>query len=155
MRKMNSPGTCGRACSNLFLSRREVYWDEDVLYSLEGVNAILRKRNLQFAYRIRDEILRFMANAEGLIERYTALDMQILQKVLPRLSGTREQLERILIEMLRYLLMGTEDPLPTPPKDLYLLDPAEYEECLFPKSAIKVARMLAQVREDGYVTFYE
>ena len=140
---------------DLFLRVRETVWDEDVLFTLDGINAILVKRNLQFAYRVRDEILRFMTHSQGLLEKYAALDMQVLQKVLPRLSGTREQLEKILLELLSYLLMGNEEPLPAPIKDLYLLDPSEYEECLFPKSAKKVARMLARVREDGFATFYE
>ncbi len=144
-----------QAMFDLFLVSREMEWDEDVLFTLDGINAILKKRNLQFAYRVRNEVLKFVGNAEGLLEKYTALDLQILQKVLPKLSGTREQLERVLVEMLSYLLLGNNDPLPAPVKDLYLLDPAEYEECLFPRSAKKIARMLARVREDGFVTFYE
>ena len=140
---------------DVFLRCREMEWDEDVLYTLEGVNAILKKRNLQFAYRVRNETLKFMANSQGLLEKYAALDLQILQKVVPRLSGTREQLEKVLLELLSYLLMGGNDPLPAPIKDLYLLDTNEYEDCLFPKSARKVARMLSRVREDGFVTFYE
>ena len=140
---------------DLFLRSKEVGWDEDVLFTLEGINTILNKRNLQFAYWIRDEILKFMSNSEGLLEKYTALDMQILQKVLPRLSGTREQLEKTLLELLSYLLLGSNDPLPAPMKDLYLLDPTEYEECLFPRSAAKIARMLARAREEGFVAFYE
>ena len=140
---------------DLVLRRHEMVWDEDVLFTLDGVNHILVKRNLQFAYRVRDEILRFMANSEGLLEKYTALDLQILQKVLPRLSGTREQLEKVLLDLLSYILLGNTDPLQTPVKDLYLLDTDEYPDCLFPRSAKKTARMLARVREDGFVTFYE
>ena len=143
------------AMFQLFLNSREVVWDEDVLFTLDGINSILAKRNLQFAYRVRDEVLKFMANFEGLLDKYVALDMQVLQKILPRLSGTREQLEKVLMELLSYLLLGNNDPLATPVQDLYVLDPSEYEECLFPSSAKKTARMLFRVREDGFASFYE
>ena len=139
----------------VFLKSDGAEWDGDVLFTLEGINAILAKRNLQFAYRVRDEVLKFMANSRGLLPKYTALDFQILQKVLPRLSGSRQQLERLLLDLLSYLLLGNEDPLPAPIEDLYLLDPTEYPECLFPMSAKKTARMLSKVREDGFVFYYE
>ena len=144
-----------QAMFDTFLTSKEMKWDEDVLFTLDGINSILVKRNLQFAYRVRDEILRFMTNSDGLVEKYAALDLQILQKVLPRLSGTREQLERVLQEMLSYLLMGNDEPLPATIQDYFLLDPSNYEECLFPRSARKTARMLARIREDGFVSFYE
>ena len=144
-----------RDMSEVFLRSGGAEWDGDVLFTLEGINAILAKRNLQFAYRVRDEVLRFMANSGGLLPKYTALDFQILQKVLPRLSGSREQLEKMLLELLTYMLMGNDEPLPVPVNDLYLLDTSEYPECLFPMSAKKTARLLARVREDGFVIFYE
>ena len=140
---------------DVFLKSRGPEWDEDVLFTLEGVNSILVQRNLQFAYRVRDEVLKYMANSEGLLEKYVALNMQILQKVLPRLSGTREQLEKVLSDLLSYFLLGNYEELPAPISNLYLLDTAAYEECLFHRSAKKVARMLARVREDGFVSFYE
>ena len=141
---------------DLFLTPKDVAWDEEVLVILDSINTILKKRNLQFAYRVRDEVLKFMTNAQGLLGKETALDMQILQKILPKLTGTREQLERVLISLLGYFLTGsTEGSLPGSIKDLYVLDPADYEECRFPRSAGKMARMLARVREDGFVSFYE
>ena len=140
---------------DLFLKSRPTVWDEDVLRVLDEVNSILKKRNLHFAYRVRDEVLRFMTNSEGLLDKQNALDLQIMQKVLPKLSGSREQLERVLLELLSYFLMGSDEPLPASIKNLYMLGPTEYETCLYPHSAAKMARMLARVREDGFVSYYE
>ena len=66
-----------------------------------------------FAYRVRDEALRYCANSfdrdgtgllvpESPVDRRAnlriALDLQLLQKVLPRFSGGREQIEAPLRE---------------------------------------------------------
>ena len=88
-----------------------------VVNVLADVNGILEPHGLHFAYRVRDEALRYCANSfeadgSGLLSPdapndrmrnlYTALDLQLLQKVLPRLTGTREQLEIPTAELLRY-----------------------------------------------------
>lgn len=101
-----------------------------VVNTLADVNGFLEPHGLHFAYRVRDEALRFCANSfeadgtpllvsdtelvsdtlasdiegapEGLMNLRTALDLQLLQKVLPRLTGTQEQLELPLADLLRY-----------------------------------------------------
>ena len=71
--------------------------------------ALLRPHGFPFAYRVRDEVLCYCANSfdrdgVGLFEEdirtnlQIALDFQILQKVVPRLTGTRAQLEMALTE---------------------------------------------------------
>jgi energy-coupling factor transporter ATP-binding protein EcfA2 len=71
--------------------------------------ALLRPHGFPFAYRVRDEVLCYCANSfdrdgVGLFEEnihtnlQIALDFQILQRVLPRLTGTRAQLETVLTE---------------------------------------------------------
>jgi len=60
------------------------------------------------------------------------IDLQILQKALPRLSGTYDALEPTLAALIRW---------------------AESEK--LPRTAAKLARMRARAAEDGYVSFYE
>ena len=79
---------------------------------IEGMNAILQKEGLHFAYRIRDEILRYMAYALDLIESLPsdaplftvqdAFDYQILQKVLPRLTGVGDEAGEVLEELIGF-----------------------------------------------------
>jgi hypothetical protein len=114
---------------------------------LAEANDILEPHGLHFAYRIRDEILRYCANSfdtdgGGLLNPGSAddietnlnlaLDLQILQKVLPRLSGTRETLDQPLRDLLRWAerahLVGT---------------------------VRKLERMRSRLERDGFVTFEE
>ncbi len=104
-----------------------------VVNVLADVNGLLEPHGLHFAYRVRDEALRYCANSfdvdgAGLLtpdapddkprNLQIALDLQLLQKVLPRLTGTLEQLETPLTELLRYAdRHGFEQyrPPPEPP----------------------------------------
>ena len=90
---------------------------QTILDTLVKLNAILEQAELGFAYRVRDEILLYCANAfdsngSGLLcpetpQNFTlnltiALDFQIVQKVLPRISGTTEQISGVLHETLAF-----------------------------------------------------
>ena len=113
------------------------------LTTLSELNALLEPRNLHFGYRVRDEVLRYLAasfdhSGAGLLNPAPklnfrlGLDLQILQKTLPRLSGTAEMLESLLKN---------------------LEDWARHED--FPRAAAKLARMRRRAAEEGIVTFYE
>ena len=112
---------------------------------LADANGILQPHGLHFAYRVRDEVLRFCANAfdrdgaallvpsapeDCLANLRTALDLQFLQKVLPRFSGGREQIEIPLRELLAW---------------------TEAEG--FPRSARKISRLLSRLQRDDFVSF--
>jgi hypothetical protein len=99
--------------------------------TLTEINAILTPSGQHFGYRVRDEILRFMACANTIIPADTALDLQLLQKVLPRLSGVAES----LLPALRALLA--------------------YTETRFPLTAQKIIRMSERAETMGFVTFFE
>lgn len=116
---------------------------DQVLTTLSELNDLLLPRGLHFGYRVRDEALRYIAasftrEGTGLLEPEseenlrTALDLQILQKVLPRLSGTQEALERLLRELTTWA-----------------------ETFSFFRTAAKLTRIRSRAAEDGIVTFYE
>lgn len=109
---------------------------------LQGLNERLYPQRLHFAYRVRDEAIMFLANAfdaetgAGLLHNdqaenfQVALDLQIKQKVLPKLSGVAEQLDALLAE---------------------LADWAAREN--FPQTAAKLGQMRAQGAATGYIRF--
>jgi MoxR-like ATPase len=117
-----------------------------VIETLAALNEKLHSRGLQFGYRVRDEAMRYIANSfaadaagTGLLlpvdreENFTAaLDLQILQKALPRISGTDEALGKMLADLESW---------------------ADAEA--LPRSRAKIARMRRRAAEDGFVTFYE
>jgi len=103
---------------------------------------LLKKYNLHFGYRVANEISRFIWLSKELIgedfDVNVAMDIQILQKILPKFHGTRGKLE---------------DPL----KDLHTFCNAEHSErgALYPGSATKIARMLKNLEIQGYTSFIE
>jgi hypothetical protein len=73
---------------------------------------VLKARRRHFGARVRDEILTYMGYAWellqdaqatgadlGAFDETRALDFQFLQKIVPRLFGTREELEQTLVEL--------------------------------------------------------
>jgi energy-coupling factor transporter ATP-binding protein EcfA2 len=75
---------------------------------LQTLNALLRPHELHFGYRVFDEIISFLAAAEG-NELYAdlggaeaAFDAAVLMKVLPKFHGSRGKLEKALIGVLAW-----------------------------------------------------
>jgi hypothetical protein len=132
---------------------------------LVRLNNALSSADLGFGYRVRDEVLIYLSNSydsqgAGLFDPdpqrngLIALDLQVLQKVLPRLSGATEQIEPALRAVLAELLPGGR-PLPQGicgdvPSLLNLAEAAE-----LPRSCRKLVRLLVRLQRDGFVTFYE
>lgn len=111
---------------------------------LQAVNDRLYPQRLHFAYRVRDDVLMFLANSfdaetgEGLLRREPSenfalgLDLQIHQKVLPKLNGVAELLDPLLAELQTWAAAEA-----------------------LPRTALKLARMRAHGAATGYVRFYE
>jgi len=75
---------------------------------LQDVNKILQEADLHFAYRVRDEIAFYLIinNKNGLLQSNSALDFEIVQKILPRIHGSSERVQTVLVDLLN-LLEGT------------------------------------------------
>lgn len=72
---------------------------------LEDVNKILQEADLHFAYRVRDEIAFYLIinKKNEIIDSNCALDFQIVQKILPRIHGSSERVQTVLVELLNLL----------------------------------------------------
>lgn len=126
------------------LSQIKAGFGERALAALEAVNERLHAYRLHFAFRVRDDVLVYLANAwdaqtsQGLLlpgreENFAlALDLQMCQKVLPRLSGLHETLAPLLAELLAWA-----------------------EAHGLPRTAARLARMRVHGAQSGYVRFYE
>ena len=111
---------------------------------LSALNEMLEPRGFHTGYRVRDEASAYVANAfaadgTGLLvpedrdaNLATALDFQILQKVLPRVSGTQEALDGLLARLESWA-----------------------GERGYHRTRAKLTRMRRRAAEDGLVTFYE
>ncbi len=126
------------------LSRLDAAFPERALAALQAVNDLLYAHRLHFAYRVRDDVLMFLANSfdgetgAGLLlpeqeaNFALALDLQMTQKVLPKLHGPTETLAPLLARLQSW---ADADGLR--------------------HTAAKLARMHARGEETGYVQFHE
>ncbi len=126
------------------LSQIKAGFGERALAALQAVNERLHAYRLHFAFRVRDDVLVYLANAwdaqtqQGLLlpgkeENFAlALDLQMCQKVLPRLSGLHETLAPLLADLQAWA-----------------------ETHGLPRTAARLARMRAHGAQSGYVRFYE
>lgn len=117
---------------------------------LVKINEVLQPMNVHVGYRVRDEICFYLVyNAEGefLLEKEQALDYCILQKILPRISGSDSRVNTLLRELYK-LFTSIE----------YEEGKVDYEEEMisarYPNSARKVLEMLRRVENDDFTSFW-
>ncbi|VVB89656.1 Uncharacterised protein [uncultured archaeon] len=94
-------------------------WDELAGFLHKINKKALEKNHLHFGYRIRDEILRYMYFAQTMVSddftTDTALDLQIKQKILPRIKGPESIREALksLREIIQDKLKSLQNPQST------------------------------------------
>ncbi|MDO9585466.1 MAG: AAA family ATPase, partial [Syntrophales bacterium] len=128
--------------------------DSDTGVLLSKIMEILHPHHLHFGYRVVNEIARFILHASDMLHDFKleeTLDIQILQKILPKFHGTRAKLEEPLGKLLAFCkgkdTDSYESPLPESeeiPKD-----------APFPRSAKKLDRMIQNLKIQGYTSFIE
>lgn len=127
---------------------------ENEMRTLKQVNQILQNADLHFAYRVRDEIAFYLLLNKklGLMADSTALDFQLVQKVLPRIHGSSERIQTVLIELLN-LLEGT-----TISTSNFQFSNAEskvnVETLKYRRSSRKILFMLKRFDDDRFTSFW-
>ena len=121
--------------------------------ALNNLLDILKEHNLHFGYRVANELSRFVKLATKELANFNldqALDIQIIQKILPKLHGTRAKLEEPLRKLFDFC-----DGQKTTIADEQVKKVQSYPGARFPRSAGKIAQMLGQLSIQGYVSFIE
>ena len=121
---------------------------------LYGLLNILSVYHLHFGYRVINEIAHFICHAHELTQNFDleeAVDIQILQKILPKFHGTQGKLEAPLKRLFAFCCYGTDNC-----DESFLENDAAYDEDnRFPRSAQKLSRMLRNLNVQGYTSFIE
>ncbi len=111
---------------------------DEIVSTLREAHVILASANQEFGHRTLYEILRFCAfyAATGDTDGHTALDLAMMQKVLPKVHGSRRRVEPVLTA-LDALATGA-GPAPR-----------------LPVTHHKIVRMIESVRANQFVSFAE
>lgn len=117
------------------------------------INNIMAMGNKHFGYRVRDEIVFYMLENKryNLLEEHIAFDYQIMQKILPAITGSDRVIKDILIDLYNYCNPSN-----------HIIDGIDYikygeeglETALYMNSANKILMMLRGY-EDGFVSFWQ
>lgn len=111
---------------------------------------VLKRVNAEFGYRSATEIYRFIANAKACAEGMTEdeiLDAAIVQKLLPKLHGSRKKLEPALKAL--WGLSMQKDHI----TDAITRDNVAFAK--FPEAADKIQRMMQTALDNGFTSFAE
>lgn len=121
---------------------------EKATSELVRINKSLQLINAHIGYRVRDEISFYLAyNKEGdLMTFEEAFDHCILQKILPRLSGSDSRIDQLLREL--YLIFTNTEYQED--EDFQF----DEQSVIYPKSARKVMEMLRRLQADGFTSFW-
>jgi energy-coupling factor transporter ATP-binding protein EcfA2 len=128
---------------------------------INSLHKLLKKFNLHFGYRVCNEIACYLNNTEDLIGNNKldqALDIQILQKVLPKFHGSKQKLQTPLVEIIQFALGDSE--LQEGNIDSYIKNQDDkwlgiLKKAKYPRSAQKLNRMLRTLSDQGFVSFIE
>lgn len=128
----------------------------EVIEKLKEINTILEEYNQHFGYRVRDEIVFYMIYAvkHNLLSFEKAFDICVVQKVLPKLSGSNNDVLEILIKLFN-LFNETNY------KSNGYFDESEMKELennikeSFKISSEKIIYMIRRFVRDGFTSFWQ
>jgi len=119
-----------------YIQLKDAYVDNEKLIErvskeLLGMNEHLKSINAQVGYRVRDEICFYMIynDRSNLLSYEQAMDFCIMQKILPRITGSSSRVKTLLENFLEL-----------------------FES--YPKSQAKVNDMIERLDEDGFTSFW-
>lgn len=117
----------------------------------------LKKTGAEFGYRTATEIMRLIHQISVLdssLQTKDKIDIAIMQKLLPKLHGSRRKLSPILETLGGFCLVGEENIV----KDIFEKDDYDFNnraEVKYPLSLEKISRMYNGAIDNGFTSFAE
>lgn len=138
---------------------------EQVKKHLKDIFRILSFIESEFAYRTIEEIVRYIRVSQYFTEEkdqwspIDALDEQILQKILPKLHGSRRKIERLLLTLASYCYNPNNNDLKNLNKYFEIASSLDITnssvDAIFKESYDKLIKMIENVRRDQFVSFIQ
>lgn len=128
-----------------------------IIEELVEINKLLQIVNLHIGYRVRDEFTMYMLYNKdlNLLDEDDAFDMQLMQKILPRIQGSSRDIYRLLVDLFNKCASVSFNE-----KDIDLGEKVikhiteNIDDCKYKKSSIKIAHMIRRYEEDGFTSFW-
>ncbi len=112
----------------------------------------LKKTGAEFGYRTASEIYRFVAIAHELKVDWDTnqlIDVMVMQKLLPKLHGSRKKIQPVLNTLWNFCLNNDEN-------EMIDKDSIDFEEqCIYPISAAKIWQMNKNAKDNGFTSYAE
>lgn len=126
---------------------------QQIIETLTIVNNILQEGQLQFGYRMRDEITMFCLAAQQCRDTFATantgtvdpLDLAIAMKVLPRIQGSGEVVRRVLEGLNAWASPDTSGVSD---------EPGTGENISFPFCAERISLMMRRLRSSGFTNYW-
>ena len=133
--------------------KKDLDKDDKAVATLQSFFNELKNVNAEFGYRSATEIFRFICQAKANDDASPKmtdgeiLDAAIVQKLLPKLHGSRKKLEPVLTQLWKLCFTGAG-------KDLNIAK-ENVEKAQFKESADKIHRMYESATANGFTSFAE
>ena len=133
--------------------KKDLDKDDKAVATLQSFFNELKNVNAEFGYRSATEIFRFICQAKAnddaspKMTDEEILDAAIVQKLLPKLHGSRKKLEPVLAQLWKLCFTGAN-------KDLNIAKD-NVEKAQFKESADKIRRMYESATANGFTSFAE
>ena len=134
-------------------SKNDLEKNEAAVETLKKFFRELKNVNAEFGYRSATEIFRFICQAKNnddtaiKITDDEILDAAIVQKLLPKLHGSRKKLDPVLKQLWKLCFTGAESELPITYENA--------KKAKFKDSADKIWRMFESANANGFTSFAE
>jgi 5-methylcytosine-specific restriction protein B len=130
--------------------------DDDINAALVKFFGELKKTGAEFGYRSATEILRLIYQLSALDANMTKeqkIDIAIMQKLLPKLHGSRRKLCPVLETLGSFCISGDIKIV----KDVFEKDDFDFNSThvIYPLSLEKIARMYRGALDNGFASFAE
>jgi len=133
-------------------------WSNQYERAVRTLHETLTVVGWEFGYRTYYDMLRFaaFASAMGIGSWHQILDLQLLQKVLPRLNGSKRRLEPALSRLGRFCQdLAADDKLKDDPNKPFMPFEQDLQDSVLPMSYDKIRRMHRLLVHNQFASFAE
>jgi 5-methylcytosine-specific restriction protein B len=132
---------------------------EDFVDKMLLLHRLLSEGGFEFGHRVFFESIRFasMLASAGELNPKIALDHQVIQKILPRLHGSRRRLEPTLCSLGQFCFDLSFEPTPEGDRTTLRFNPldANHRDPSLPLSFEKIRLMTRNLRANQFTSFTE